>query len=144
MRKRPIAMSGVVRLSVGLIAAASIVGACGEDDRPSAAQLTHPALECVDEGSGIGNYDLIGPGLGTPEAALDDRLGYYQGLYGGEIVGLPNNEAALRVDGSNIVVAAATAAAEGGFLVREDYFCNSFQPQQSGTPATEPPATTVP
>lgn len=130
-------MTRISRLATGLVATASIVAACGESDS-STAQAAHPALDCGDEGSGIGNYDVIGPGLDTTEAALDDRLGYYQGLYGGEVVELTDNEAALRVDGSNVVVATATPTGEGGFLVQEDYFCNSFQPQQNGSPATEP------
>ncbi len=44
-----------------------------------------------------------------------------------------------QVDGSNVVVATASdAPSGGGLLVQEDYFCNDYQPQQSGTPATEP------
>lgn len=104
----------------------------------------HPALDCEGEGSGTGNYDVIGPGLETTKAALDDRLDYYEGLYGGKVVELTDNEAALRVDGSNVVVATATPTAEGGFLVQEDYFCNSFQPQQNGPPDTEPLVTSDP
>ena len=60
-------------------------------------------------------------------------------MYGGETIALPDNEAALQVGGSNVVVATASdAPSGGGFLVQEDYFCNDYQPQQSGTPATEP------
>ncbi len=140
MPERLTAMSRITRLAIGPLAAASMVAACGDSD-PSSAGTAHPALECEDESSGTGNYDVIGPGLETPEAALDERLGYYRGLYGGEIVELTNSEAALRVDGSNVVVAIATATAEGGFLVQEDYFCNGFQPQQKGPPATESPVT---
>lgn len=137
MLERPIAMSRISRFAIGLLTAASILAACGEGDS-STAQAAHPALDCDGESSGTGNYDVIGPGLETTKAALDDRLDYYQGLYGGEVVELTDTEAALRVDGSIVVVATATPTAEGGFLVREDYFCNSFQPQQNGPSATEP------
>ncbi len=140
MPERLTAMSKITRLAIGALAAASMVAACSGSD-PSSAETAHPSLECEGESSGSGNYDVIGPGLETTDAALDDRLGYYRGLYGGEVVELTGSEAALRIDGSNVVVATATATAEGGFLVQEDYFCNSFQPQQKRPPATEPPVT---
>lgn len=126
-----------VRLAVALVATV-FVAACagsGESSEPPA----HPALACSGAGSGTGNYDLIGPGFATAAEALADRLGYYEGLYGGEIIELADNEAALQVAGSNVVVATASAAPDGGgLLVQEDYFCNDYQPQQSGTPDTEP------
>jgi hypothetical protein len=129
-----------VHLAVALVASA-FIAACGvraESSTPPA----HPALECSSDGSGTGNYDIIGPGFETAAAALEDRLDYYQNLYGGEIIELPDNEAALQVDGSNVVVATASAAPSGdGLVVQEDYFCNDYQPQQSGPPATEPPVT---
>lgn len=128
MPRRPIALRGLLKLSIGLAATALIVGACSGKDNPSAAQPAHPGLECGDERSVIGNYDLVGPGLETARAALDDRLDYYRRMYGGETVHLGNNQAALRVDGSNVVIVEAQVVAEGGFLVQEDYFCVSFQP----------------
>lgn len=126
-----------VRLAVALIATASVAACAGSGE--SSTPPAHPALECSGDGNGIGNYDLIGPGFATAAEALADRLGYYEDLYGGEIIELADNEAALQVDGSNVVVATASAAASGGgLLVQEDYFCNDYQPQQSGTPTTEP------
>lgn len=125
------------RLAVALVATASVAACAGSGE--SSTPPAHPALECSGDGSGTGNYDLIGPGFATAAEALADRLGYYEDLYGGEIIELADNEAALQVDGSNVVVATASAAPSGGgFLVQEDYFCNDYQPQQSGTPATEP------
>ncbi len=83
-------------------------------------------MECSGGSSGTGNDDLIGSGFATAEEALADRLGYYEGLYGGEIIELADNEAALQVDGSNVVVNTASAAPDGGgLLVQEDYFCTT-------------------
>lgn len=125
------------RLAVALVATVLVAACAGSGE--SSTPLAHPALECSDDGSGTGNYDVIGPGFESAAEALDDRLGYYQDLYGGEIIELAGDEAALQVDGSNVVVATASAAPSGGgLLVQEDYFCNDYQPQQSGTPATEP------
>lgn len=124
-------------LAVALVAS-TFIAACAVSSE-SSTPPAHPALECSGDGSGTGNYDLIGPGFETAAEALEDRLGYYQNLYGGEIIELPDNEAALQVGGSNVVVATASAAPSGGgLLVQDDYFCNDYQPQQSGPPATEP------
>lgn len=136
-------MSRISRLAIGLLAAASGVAACGESES-STVPAAHPALECTGEGSGTGNYDLTGPGFDTTKAALKDRLAYFQGLYGGEVVELTDTEAALQVDGSNVVVATATPTAEGGFLVQEDYSCDSFGPQVNGPPVTAPLVTPDP
>ena len=130
------AMNRASQLLIALVAAASIVGACS-DNANMTSQTAHPLLECGGERSGTGNYDLIGPGFETAAAALDDRLSYYQDLYGGEIIELPDNEGALKVDGSSVVVATARATPDGGFLVQEDYYCARFPPQQNGPPATE-------
>ena len=138
MLARPMVMNRVAQLSIALVAAASIAGACSSDNASTTSPSAHQSLECGGERSGTGNYDLIGPGFETAAAALDDRLSYYQGLYSGEIIELPVNEGALQVDGSNVVVATARATPDGGFLVQEDYYCDSFQPQQNGPPATEP------
>lgn len=129
-------------LGIALVTAASVASCAGSGE--SSTPPAHPALECSGDGSGTGNYDLIGPGFATAAEALADRLDYYEGLYGGEIIELADNEAALQVDGLRVVVATASAAPDGdGFLVQEDYFCNEYQPQQSGTPATEPLVTSV-
>jgi hypothetical protein len=135
---RPNAMKKqCAQLAVALVAS-TFIAACAvraESSTPPA----HPALECSGDGSGTGNYDIIGPGFETAAAALEDRLGYYQDLYGGEIIELPDNEAALQVAGSNVVVATASAAPSGdGFLVQEDYFCDDYRPQPFVPSATEP------
>jgi hypothetical protein len=146
MKSRRVVVSGVPgsgestlgrQVTVALVATMFVAACAGSGQ--SSAPLAHPALECSGDGSGTGNYDLIGPGFETADEALSDRLGYFQNLYGGEIIELPDNEAALQVDGSNVVVATASAAPSGGGLfVQEDYFCNDYQPQQSGTPVTAP------
>ena len=126
-----------MRLAVALVATMLVAACAGSGE--SSTPLAHPALACSGNGSGTGNYDLIGPGFETAAEALGDRLGYYQDMYGGETIALPDNETALQVGGSNVVVATASdAPSGGGFLVQEDYFCDDYQPQQSGTPATEP------
>lgn len=133
-------MHQIARLTFVLVATALIVGGCDGDGDTAASQPVHPALECKGGRDVIGNYDLIGPGFTTAGAALDDRLGYYRNLHGGEIVELSENEAALRVDGAVVVVAVASSAAEGGFLVYEDYSCDGFEPQP-GPLLTVPPIT---
>ena len=136
---RPMAMNPYPRLAFALVASASVVACAGGAE--STGGLAHPALECADDGSVTGNYDVIGPGFETTAAALQERLGYFRDLYGGEIVELSGDEAALRVDGAIVVVATASAVAGGGFLVQEDYTCDAFQAQQEGPPATESPVT---
>ena len=137
------AMNRASQLLIALVAAAAIVSACG-DDAIRTSQTAHPLLDCGGQRSGTGNYDLVGPGFETAAAALDDRLSSYQDLYGGEIIELPDNEGALNLDGSTVVVATARAAPDGGFLVQEDYYCDRFRPQQNGPPSTEPLVTADP
>ena len=138
MSSRPVAMNRVPQLSIALFALALVASACSDDDASTTSPTAHPLLECGGERSFTGNYDLAGPGFGTAAAALEDRLSYYQGLYGGEIIELPDDEGALQVDGANVVVATARTTSDGGLLVQEDYYCDRFQPQQNGPPATEP------
>jgi len=138
MSARPMAMNRVPQLSIALLAVASIAASACSDDASTTSPTAHPLLGCGGERSFTGNYDLAGPGFENAADALDDRLSYYQGLYGGQIVELPENEAALQIDGANVIVATARAAPDGGFLVQEDYYCDGFQPQQHNAPATEP------
>ena len=100
MSARPMAMNRVPLLSIALLAVASIAASACSDDASTTSPTAHPLLECGGERSFTGNYDLAGPGFETAAAALDDRLSYYQGLYGGEIAELPENEGALQLDGS--------------------------------------------
>ncbi len=103
--------------------------------------VASPFLQCDGKSSGTFEGDLIGPGFASADLALDDRLSYYVDRFGGEPVDFSELVRGLRIDGRIGVVAVAHADPAGGFLSDTVHACDSYQPTETGSPATVAPVT---
>jgi hypothetical protein len=137
-------------LAIGLTAGAVLVG-CGEDTDssavPSAVAGSGDGLGCESPWIAAGDIDLS-TGSPTAEAALRPFLDQWQAVFGGDVVMVGDDRAALEVDGARVVVASTVRTNDGGFAVSDSTGCDGYEPgalpgQPSGGPATIPPVTST-
>lgn len=86
------------------------------------------------------NIDLDAQGEPTAESALRQFLEQWQEIFGGEVAMVGEDQAALILDGAEVVVAYPTRASPGGFAVTGAAGCDGYEPDVlPGPPSADHP-----
>jgi hypothetical protein len=138
------------RLPLALVAAGVFVVACGDDPTESISTVQsvpgNGDPDCGDHEPWVAepDIDFDAPGSPTAEAVLRPFLEQWQELFGGDVVMVGEDRAALRIEGSEVVVAYTTRTRPGGFGVWGSTGCDGFEPDVLPGPPPGPPRTAPP
>lgn len=123
------------RCAIGVLASSLLGAACGEVDVGESASTLQRALvdgepDCGNGQPWIseGSIDPDAPGEPTAEEALRPFLEQWQELFGGDVAMVGADQAALTLDGAEVVVAYTTRTNPGGFAVDGSTGCDGFEP----------------
>jgi hypothetical protein len=141
------------RLVAGVIGSCLVAAACGEADLSAPATVAEAAVangepDCGGDQPWVAAPDIDPDFSGDPtaEAALRPFLEQWQQMFGGTVVMIGSDRAALIVDRAEVVVADTMRTNPGGFAVNGSTGCDGFEPDVlPGLPsAASPNPATIP
>jgi hypothetical protein len=131
---------------VGVLACCLLSAACGEADvgesAPTSKRPANGKPDCGGDQPWVAEpgIDPDAPGDPTAEAALRPFLEQWRGTFGGDVVMVGDDRAALVVDGGEVVVAYTMRTNPGGFAVNGSTGCDGYEPDvRPGPPSPGDP-----